>query len=242
MTVLISILFLIIASLYAAVGFGGGSGYLAVMGLLNISPEVMKPTSLTLNILVAGIAAYKYIRAGHFSGSLFWPIGAMSIPFAFVGGRLSLSETSYKPIVGLVLLYAAYRLFRSSSSSPAPLSRILPLWLALVAGSAIGLLSGLVGLGGGIFLSPLLLLAGWADTRQAMGISAAFVAVNSLAGLLGHLSGAAHMPDRLPLWLVVVGFGGWVGAEYGSKRLDSMHLRRLLASVLVISGARMVLI
>ncbi len=239
--ILLAGLFFVIAVLYGAVGLGGGSGYLAVMGIVGVPPEIMRPAALTLNILVASIGTWKYVRAGHFSSRIFWPVAAASIPFAFLGGRLSLPGNVYRPIVGLVLLYAAYRLWRSPSSNPsAPAIRAkLPIWIALIAGALIGLVAGLVGMGGGIFLGPLLLLAGWADTRQAMGITAAFVLVNSLAGLAGRLSSVPELPPSMLPWLLVVGVGGWLGAEYGSRRLDPLILRRLLALVLLAGGIRM---
>ena len=232
-------LFFLVALLYSSVGHGGGSGYLAVMSLVGVGPEIMRPTALTLNILVAGIATWKFARAGHFSGALFWPLAVASIPLAFVGGALHLPTTFYRPVVGLVLLYAAYRLWRSGGGAPLPPQRRLPLAAALLAGAGIGLLSGLVGVGGGIFLSPLLLLTGWADTRQTLGVSAAFVLVNSMAGLLGLLAGGATLPPVLIAWLVVAAVGGWIGAEYGSRRLNAAWLRRLLALVLVIGGGKM---
>ena len=248
MTVVLAILFFIVAILYAAVGHGGGSGYLAAMALMGVDPEVMRATALTLNILVASIGTWKFYRAGHFSGAIFWPVAATSIPFAFIGGRLTLATAIYRPIVGLILLYAAIRLFSASltkdkpnpAHNPSSSGRSFPLWMALLAGAGIGLLSGLVGVGGGIFLTPLLLLAGWADTREAMGVSAAFVLVNSIAGLLGRLSDVATLPAGLPLWLLVAGIGGWLGAEYGSRRLNTLHLRRLLALVLLIGGLKMI--
>jgi uncharacterized membrane protein YfcA len=235
---LLAVIFFLIATVYGAVGLGGGSGYLAAMGLVGVPPEIMRPTALTLNILVASIGTWKYVRAGHFSARLFWPIAAASIPFAFLGGRLSLPGELYRPIVGAILLYAAFRLWRSSirrQSSPQAETN-LPIWIALTAGAVIGLVSGLVGMGGGIFLGPLLLLTGWAGTRQTMGITAAFVLVNSLAGLAGRLSSVPELPPNILPWLLVVGLGGWLGAEYGSKRLNPLVLRRLL-SLLLLAGA-----
>jgi uncharacterized membrane protein YfcA len=239
--VLLAVIFFLIATLYGAVGLGGGSGYLAAMSLVGVPPEIMRQTALTLNILVASIGTWKYVRAGHFSARLFWPVAAASIPFAFLGGRLSLPGEVYRPVVGAVLFYAAFRLWRSSTrtqSSP-QVKKTLPIWIALIAGAAIGMVSGLVGMGGGIFLGPLLLLAGWADTRQAMGITAAFVLVNSLAGLAGRLSSVPELPPSILPWLLVVGIGGWLGAEYGSKRLNPLVLRRLLAVVLLAGAIRM---
>jgi uncharacterized membrane protein YfcA len=239
--ILLAIVFFVIAALYGAVGLGGGSGYLAVMGIAGVPPEIMRTAALALNILVTSIGTWKYVRAGHFSARIFWPIAAASIPFAFLGGRISLPGNLYRPLVGLVLLYAAYRLWRGTlSSTPAPPARAkLPIWIAFLAGALIGFGAGLVGLGGGIILGPFLLLAGWTDTRQAMGITAAFVLVNSLAGLAGRLSSVPELPPRMFLWLAAVGVGGWLGAEYGSKRLDPLILRRLLALVLLAGGIRM---
>lgn len=241
MTFLLAIFFACIATLYAAVGGGGGSGYLAVMALMNLPPEVMKPTALTLNILVASIGTWKYVRAGHFSARLFWPIAAASIPCAFLGGRVNLPAAIYQPLVGLVLLWAAFRLWWSTrKTAPSPRRVDLPPWGAVLLGAGIGLLAGLLGIGGGIFLGPLLLLAGWADTRQALGLTAAFVLVNSAFGLLGYLSGVATLPTGVLVWLAAVGAGGWIGAEYGSRRFNPLVLRQLLALVLAFGGARMI--
>ncbi len=243
MTVILATLFFVTAVLYAAVGLGGGSGYLAVMGLVGAAPEMMRPTALALNILVAGIGTVKHLRAGQFSAHLFWPIALMSIPFAFLGGQINLPTNIYRPVVGLVLLYSATRLCLSTRQkvNGEGETAVLPVSVILVAGAIIGLVSGLVGIGGGIFLGPLLLLTGWADTRQTMGITAAFVLVNSIAGLSGNLSVVQSLPAQLPVWLLVVGVGGWLGSELGGNRLNPVVLRRLLALVLVLAALRMIL-
>ncbi len=241
MTSPLAVAFFLIAALYASVGFGGGSGYLAAMSLVGAAPDTMKVTALTLNILVASIGAWKFGRAGHFSGRLFWPIAIISIPFAFWGGRTTLPVTVYKPLIGLILLYAAWRLWRTSRGASLPASRPLPVWIALLAGAIIGWLSGAAGLGGGIFLSPLILLAGWATTREAMGISAAFVLVNSAAGLLGYLSQAPTLPSGILVWIGAAMVGGWIGAEFGSKRLNPLLLQRILALVLAVGGIKMII-
>lgn len=241
MTLFLAIAFFLIAILYASVGSGGGSGYLAAMSLAGITPDIMRPTALGLNVLITSISVWKFSRAGHFSTRIFWPIAAVSIPLAFWGGRVDLPETVYRPVVGFVLLYSAWRLLRSSNEADLREERPLPISLALLAGAVIGFASGLVGIGGGIFLSPLLLLAGWADTRKALGITAAFVLVNSIAGLLGYLSQAGTLPREIPIWALLAVVGGWIGAEFGSKRFSPALLRRLLALVLVIGGLRMVI-
>ncbi|NKQ34242.1 MAG: sulfite exporter TauE/SafE family protein [Chloroflexi bacterium] len=243
-TILLACLFFLTAVLYAAVGLGGGSGYLSIMGIVGLPPEVIKPTALSLNILVAGLGTWQHIRAGQFSARLFWPIALMSIPFAFLGGWLTLPTNIYRPLVGVALLYAAGRLWLSSREKKEKGEErrrpYLPLWVTLIAGAGIGLVSGLMGMGGGIFLGPLLLLTGWAGTRETMGITAAFVLVNSSAGLAGHISTVHALPSTIPLWLLAAGVGGWIGAEYGSRRLDPRLLRKLLALVLAAGGLRLI--
>ncbi|HEY5669701.1 MAG TPA: sulfite exporter TauE/SafE family protein [Anaerolineales bacterium] len=231
------------AILYASVGHAGASGYLAVMALFGVAPEIMRPTALALNVLVATIGTIKFYRAGYFSWSVFWPFALTSIPFSFIGGSLTLPSSVYKVIVGLVLLYAAFRLFWTKKDDLNPLAvKKGPLPVALVFGAGIGLLSGLVGVGGGIFLSPLLILMKWADVKQTSGVSAAFILVNSIAGLSGQIASLTHLPGAIPYWAVAAGIGGWIGAEYGSRRLGSLTLRRLLALVLVVAGVKMILI
>lgn len=237
----LTVVFLATALLYSSVGNAGASGYLAVMALFAIPPDVMKPTALTLNILVATTVAIKFYRAGFFSWSIFWPFAVTSVPFSFIGGSLPLPDYIYKPVVGIVLLYVAYRMFRSNESNETVPVQVIPLWLALAFGAGIGLLSGLTGVGGGIFLSPLLLMMGWAETRQALGVSAAFILVNSIAGLLGHLSSVTTLPGPILFWAISAVVGGYIGAEYGSKRLGNVTLKRLLAMVLLIAGLKMML-
>lgn len=230
------------AMLYSSVGHAGASGYLAAMALFGVAPAVMKPTALTLNIIVATIATVKFYRAGCFSWRLLWPFAAASIPFAFVGGYVTLPGHWYKTIVGLVLLFAAYKLVRVAHKAvgQAEVKRV-PVWAALLSGAVIGLLSGLTGTGGGIFLSPLLLLMGWAETRQAAGVSAAFILVNSTAGLLGNVSSVGMLPGSTVAFALAAAAGGLIGAEYGSKRVTGATLRRLLAVVLVVAGLKLIL-
>lgn len=235
----VAFLFLLAAMLYSSVGHAGASGYIAVMALFGFAPAVMKPTALALNILVAIIATLKFYRAGRFSFGLFWPFAVTSIPAAFIGGALTLPAKWYDAIVGVALLYAAVWMFRSAKTAAKVLVRPPPLAAALACGLVIGLLSGLTGVGGGIFLSPIILMMGWAETRATSAVAAAFILVNSIAGLLGHLSSISHLPSFLPVWGVAVLIGGWIGAEYGSKRLPTPALRQLLSLVLVVAGLKM---
>lgn len=228
------------ALLYASVGHGGGSGYLAVMALIGIEPMLMKPTALALNVLVATIATVKFYRAGYFSWSLFWPFALLSVPFAFIGGSLTLSGAVYQPIVGAVLLYAAYHLAFKERRTIEESAPSLGKGWALAAGAVLGLLSGLTGVGGAIFLSPLLLLGGWATPRTTSGVAGAFVLVNSIAGLMGHVAYVAAPPGFLPFLAVAAVIGGWIGADVGSRRLAPRLILRLLAAVLVVAGFKMI--
>lgn len=219
-------------------GHAGASGYLAAMALFGVAPEVMKPTALTLNLLVASIASFKFYRAGHFSWRIFWPFAATSVPLAFVGGGIALPVTVYRPLLGAVLLYSAARFTFGFRGTDEP--RPIPLWAALVLGAVIGLLSGLTGVGGGIFLSPVLLLMRWAPIRVTAAVSAAFILANSAAGLAGHLSSVGHVHPMVAVWAVIAGVGGWIGSELGSRRLPPPILRRLLAAVLAIAGVKLI--
>jgi len=239
-TLIIAILFFVGAALYSSVGHGGASSYLAVMGLFSLSPDVMKPTALALNILVAGVATFKFYRAGLFNWRLFLPFAVVSVPAAFVGGATMLPARTYKIVVGIVLLYAAIWMFRSSLKPLTKETHPPPLWAALAFGLAIGFLSGLTGVGGGIFLSPVLLYMGWAETRATSGVAAPFILVNSIAGLLGHLSSVSQLPPSVPIWGAAAVLGGWIGASYGSKRAPAPVLRQLLSLVLVVAGVKLI--
>ena len=240
-TIGIALLLFVGAALYASVGHGGASSYLAVMALFGVAAAVMKPTALALNILVSGIATLKFYRAGLFKWELFWPFAVASIPAAFLGGATTLAPRYYQIVAGVVLLYAAAWMFRSSLRPIATEANAPTLAKALVAGAVIGFISGISGVGGGIFLSPLLLYMGWAETRATSAIAAPFILVNSVAGLAGHLSSVAQLPVNLPIWGVAAVIGGWIGASYGAKRAPPPVLRRLLSLVLIVAGAKLVL-
>lgn len=245
-TLTLAILFFATAALYASVGHAGASGYLALMGLYGFAPAVMKPTALALNVVVAVVATARFYRAGLFSWSLFWPFAVVSVPAAFVGGGVAVPARGYKILVGVVLLYAAVWMFQSTrggtaTPAPSPAVRRPTPWIALVVGLLIGLLSGLTGVGGGIFLSPLLLYAGWAETRMTSGVAAPFILVNSIAGLLGHMTSVQQIPAEIPFWAGAVLLGGWLGATYGSSRAPTKILRRLLSVVLVIAAVKLII-
>jgi len=227
------------ALLYSSVGHGGASGYLAAMALFGLAPVFMKPAALAMNIAVAGLVFFRLWRAGYFDTRQFWPFALGSIPLAFVGGALTLPGGLYKILVAITLLVAAARLLWTSQEHAV---RAAPNFgIALAIGAGLGLLSGLTGVGGGIFLSPLLLLLRWANMRTTAALSAAFILVNSIAALSGHATVAVAWPAQLPLLMLAALAGALIGSELAVRRLAPVTLRRVLGVVLVIAGAKLLL-
>ncbi|MBC7606690.1 MAG: sulfite exporter TauE/SafE family protein [Burkholderiales bacterium] len=231
-----ALLFLLplVAFLYASVGHGGASGYLALMTFFAFPIAFIKPTALLLNILVSGISFYFYYRERKFEARLFYPFAIASIPFSFLGGLLTIQTHYYKIILASVLIIAVMRLlgfFGKTKSEIKPIH--IP--LALLIGASIGFLSGLIGIGGGIILSPVILLLGWANMKQTAAVSALFIFVNSIAGLFGFAVKGGTLPSSSILLIALVLLGGVFGGYYGSKKFDTRTLRNVLAFVLVIA-------
>lgn len=230
---------LLAAVLYSSVGHGGASGYLAAMALFGLSPQTMKPIALVMNIFVASLVLFRLQQAGHFNARLFIPFAVASIPMAYLGGAYVIDEPVYKYIVGTALLVAALRLLVEIEDRPATATP--KVWVSMPVGGATGFLAGLTGVGGGIFLSPILLLFRWTDMRTSAAIVAAFILVNSIAGLAGHASIATSWPSVLPMLIVVAFAGGLIGSELAVRRVAPVRLRNLLGLVLVIAGVKMFL-
>lgn len=229
-----------IAILYSSVGHGGASGYIATLALFSIPMTVIKPTALILNIVVATVATINFSRSGNFNWGLFWPFAISSIPLSFLGGALTLPHQWHRPLIGIILLYSAYRLFRHPPTEKKEVIRAsLP--ASIVAGGLLGFLSGLTGVGGGIFLSPLLILMKWSDTRETSAVSAMFILVNSVAGLAGYMSGIHSLPGVAPLMAVMALVGGMVGSYLGS-RMPGRTIMRALSAVLVLAGVKLLAI
>lgn len=235
---LISIAIGLVAFLYSSVGHAGASGYIAVMTLCGFAAAQIKPTALMLNILVASIGAFQFWKAGHFSWRLFWPFALLAVPAAFLGGYLHLPPSIFKPLVGFVLLFSAVRLFSRLGDSAEVAPPSTP--VALGVGAGIGLLSGLTGTGGGIFLTPLLLFRRWAHMRPAAAVSALFILFNSTAGLAGHFTSGQPIPSFAWVLAVAVIIGGTLGSHMGSRRFPVRTVSLLLAVVLVIAGAKLI--
>ncbi len=235
--------FLIIAALYASVGQAGASGYLAAMGLAGLDPAMMKPTALALNVLVASIGTFHFWREGRFSWRTFYPFAVLGFPFSVIGGAINLPIHIYYPVVGAILLLAAIQLVRSAMKTTAveKASPHAPPFLpALLTGAGIGLVSGVTGTGGGVFLAPIILIMNWVNVRRAAAVSAAYNLLNSVAALAGAYATLNRLPTPLPWWLIAAGVGGLVGTSVGSRYLPDHALRYLLAVVLIVSGLKLI--
>lgn len=242
---LLGLLFLAVAALYSSVGHAGASGYIAAMALLGFAPEQMRPTALALNLLVGGIGLFRFWRGGYVRWRNVLPFVLASAPAAFFAAQIKLPKESYSLLLGLVLLVAAAGVFRSAAraevadADAAAAHRLVPWWLGLLIGALIGVLSGLTGTGGAIFLTPLLLFAHWMPTREASGTSVAFVWINSVTGLAGLLHATGTLPQALPLWLVAVAIGALIGTQLGLRWLPVRTLRYALGVVLLIAAGKL---
>lgn len=239
----VAALFFFVAVLYSTVGHAGASGYLAVMGLAGLAPEVMRPTALLLNIAVASFTTWRFREARFFDARALAPFVAGSLPCAFIGGTIRLPSALYQAAVGLVLLVSAAVLtWRAYSPRFAGGERPvrIPVVPALAIGVVIGFLSGLTGTGGGIFLSPLILLLAWAGPKATAGISAPFIMVNSIAGLLGSTFAAHDLPDSMYLYVACALAGAFVGTWLGIRTLQPRALILTLAVVMSIAGLKLI--
>lgn len=227
-----------VAFLYAAVGHGGASGYLALMALYGVAPEEMKPTALVLNLFVSLTSFIQYYRGGYFSKKLFIPIAAASIPLAFIGGMITVEENIYKRILGILLLFPVIRFFFFKNVDDSELKSHNTV-IAVITGGVVGLLSGMIGIGGGIILSPILLLLHWTNQKQTAAISAAFIFVNSIAGLGGMITQGISFTSNMMMFIIVAFTGGLLGAYLGSKKFNQNVLKYVLATVLLMASYKL---
>jgi uncharacterized membrane protein YfcA len=237
---ILALLFFAAAILYSSVGHAGASAYLAAMALVGVAPETMRPTALVLNLFVATIVIVRFARAGHLPWRSLVPLAAGSIPAAFLGGSIDLPGEIYRPLVAVVLVAGAVRLATATATGDDEERPGVPIIRGALAGATIGLLAGLTGTGGGIFLTPLLVLAAWTGTRDAAGLSGAFILVNSISGLAGLLIGGVSLPPAMPLWVGSVAAGGLIGSWIGAARFSILNLRRALALVLLLAAGKLV--
>lgn len=233
------VLLFIVAFLYASVGHGGASGYLALMAIYAVSPEVMKPTALLLNLFVSLTAFIQFYRGKHFKWPIFLPLALASIPMAFLGGMISLDADIYKKVLGILLLIPVFRFLIYKNIKAKDLQKNT-IFLSILIGSGIGFLSGLIGIGGGIILSPVLLLLRWTDQKQTAAISALFIFVNSCSGLAGHLyKGINFSPDMIS-YVGIAFVGGLLGSYLGSLKFNQNILKNTLAIVLLVAGLKLI--
>ncbi|MDF1574802.1 MAG: sulfite exporter TauE/SafE family protein [Bacteroidales bacterium] len=230
----------LVAFLYSSVGHGGASGYLAFMALFGIEVALMKPSALILNLFVSSIAFISFYRAGHFRARLLIPFVVTSIPMAFLGASLELPPELYKKILGVCLFLAALRIVIRTGEDGDRKQLSIP--IALAAGALIGFFSGMIGIGGGIILSPLLLLTRWGGMKETAAASAAFIFLNSLAGLSGHILAGMEVSPKIALWIVAVMAGGLLGSWTGGFRLTAMQLKYLITTVLLIASLKLFII
>ena len=235
---LFAILLFCAAALYSAVGHGGASAYLALMAIVGFAPEDMRPLALLLNLFVSAIAFVQFSKVGAFNLRLFLTFAISAIPMAYVGGQIELSGDWYRRLLGLVLLGSAAALLLRPKRVVAQ-AKMPPVLLALPSGGALGFIAGLTGTGGGIFLSPLLVLMNWAEARTVAGISAAFIFCNSAAGLLGRGAGLSALPVATPWYVGAVVVGGLIVSLFSATLLPRTELIRLLALVLVVAGGKL---
>ncbi|SHG55888.1 sulfite exporter TauE/SafE family protein [Winogradskyella jejuensis] len=231
----------VIAFLYAGVGHGGASGYLALMSLFSIAPETMKPTALLLNLFVAGTAFYFYYKEGYFNKKLFLSFALASIPMAFIGGTIEVEIGVYKIILGVLLIFAILKMLNVFGRESEDIRKV-KLWQGLLVGAVIGFFSGLIGIGGGIILSPVILLLHWGKMKEAAAVSALFIWVNSAAGLAGQFSNGITLNSQSFLMVALAVVGGFLGSYYGSKKMTNKGVRYMLVIVLCAASAKLILV
>lgn len=235
----IALLMGVSAALYSSIGHGGASAYLAIMALFAVAPETMRPTALALNLIVAGYAALRYGWSGQTNLRLLFAFAVTAVPAAFIAGGIHLPPEHYRPLVGLVLWAAALRLLWQPETLVREEAHAPSLAISLPAGAGLGFLAGLTGTGGGIFLSPLIILFGWETPRRTSGVAAGFIFLNSVAGLAGNLTAVNALPAALPWLAAAVAAGALLGTWLGVERLPRERLLQALAIVLVLAGAKL---
>lgn len=237
---LLIFLIIIVAFFYSSIGHGGASGYLAIMTLYNLEPQALRSSALLLNLFVSGTAFYQYYRKGYFRWNLFYSFAITSIPASFIGGIMSVNPSIYKKLLGISLLFAVFRMTFTFQSN-GTLKKNVNIYTALIIGAILGFVSGILGVGGGIFLSPIILLLHWANMKETAAVSAIFIFVNSIAGLSGILSGGFTFYTNILIWVLAAILGGLLGSYFGSMKLSNVVLKYILAVVLTFASIKLLI-
>lgn len=237
----IALLLMLGATLYTSVGHAGSSLYIAVMSLFGVPASVIKPTALSLNILVSAYTSRRFIARSYFDRQLILPLLCGAIPLAFLGGRLQLPAETFRVLVGIILVLAGVQFAFRPRADDDRQTRHPPWWVAVMVGGAIGFVSGITGTGGGIFLTPIMLIFGWTAVRSASGTAAVFIFANSASGLLGNVSSVRELPPQLPLYVLAVMVGAMIGTRLGISVLSTTGIKRAVGAVLVIAGLKLAL-
>lgn len=232
----------IIAFLYSSVGHGGASGYLALMAFFNFSPGEMRSSALLLNIFVSGIAFFQFYRSGNFRWNFFYPFAILAVPMAFAGAGINLETEVYKVVLGICLFFAAFRILGFFGKYTVEEKKQIQFMPALILGGLIGFISGIIGIGGGILLSPIMIFLRWANLKEAAAVSALFILVNSLSGFAGVINTDVTLSPQIYIWIIAALAGGLAGSYFGSKILNQPALRYLLSAVLIFAGFKLILI
>lgn len=236
------LLFLVVSFLYSSIGHGGASGYIAMLSILGMSSSIIRPSALVLNVFVASISFYQYYRAGYFRWKLFYPFALLSVPMAFLGSFVELDATWYKRIVGICLILAVIHIVGIFKPKDETATKQLPFITPILIGGGLGFLSGMIGIGGGIILSPIILIFGWGNLKESAAVSALFIVVNSVAGIFGLWNQDIIWPPQILAWIVVVIIGGFLGAWWGSKKAEHKMLKNVLATVLFFAALKLIFI
>ena len=231
----------VVSFLYSSVGHGGASGYLALMALFSFAPETMKPTALLLNLFVAGISFYYYYKEGFFNKKLFVSFAVASIPLAFFGGTIEIDASIYKKVLAILLVFAILKMLNVFGKESKSIKEV-KIWQGIIVGGSIGFFSGLIGIGGGIILTPIILLLHWGKMKEAAAVSALFIWVNSAAAIIGQVSIGVVISSQSFILVAIAIIGGFLGGYFGSKKINNQNLRYILAFVLIIASAKLLMI
>jgi uncharacterized membrane protein YfcA len=230
----------VVSFLYSSVGHGGASGYLALMVLFDFPTEKMKITALLLNLFVAAVSFLNFYKKGYFNKNIFWVFAISSVPFALIGGYIDFDVLYYRKILGVLLIFAILKILNIIKPNSNKIQKVKN-WLGLSFGSIIGFFSGLIGIGGGVILTPLILLMKWGGIKEAAAVSALFIWVNSASAMTGQIISGKTLSNYSIVLVLLALVGGFLGSYFGSRKLNSSVLKVILSTVLLIASLKLLL-